>query len=222
MAFKSLSEYNNDRYGGMFLLKNDGDSADVIFMYRSIEDVLVADTHYIKSDKYNGYVQCLGGGSCPACSKGIRVQPKLFIPVYVLSSEEILFWDRSIRFQQTMENDVFSKFDNPSEFVFRITRRGAAGDINTRYSIQAIAKNTVITYDEILAKCNATMPDYYNTICKDWTAEDYDSHLTPSPSNSIDADMMPEYKLSPRGNSNPVVLPQLADEDFSLPEDVNF
>ena len=35
MAFKSVEAYNNDRYNGMFILQNDGDYADVIFMYRN-------------------------------------------------------------------------------------------------------------------------------------------------------------------------------------------
>lgn len=60
MGFKSVKSYNDARYGGMFLLKNDGDYADVIFMYQDIEDVLVADTHYIKSPDYSGYVHCCG------------------------------------------------------------------------------------------------------------------------------------------------------------------
>mgnify|MGYP007065811507 CR=1 FL=1 len=93
MAFKSMKTYNDERYHGFFLLRNDGDFADVIFLYQNIEDVLVADVHYIKSAKKSGYVHCCGEG-CPACAKGIRVQTKLFIPVY---NSEMCIRDRYLR-----------------------------------------------------------------------------------------------------------------------------
>lgn len=218
MAFKSITEYNNDRYGGMFLLKNDGDSADVIILYQSINDVMVGDTHYIKSSDYNGYVQCLGQRICPACERGIRVQPKLFIPLYVVDTDEILFWDRSVRFQQQMDNDVFSKYANPSDFVFRITRNGVAGDINTRYAIQAVAKNNILSYDEILKKFDITMPDHYNTVCKDWSVEDYKKHLVSEVRQDIDVDTMPEYKLSPRAVSEVSDIPDLSEVEKEVPE----
>ena len=81
MGFKSVTSYNEEKFNGLFLLRNDGDSADVIFLDRNIDDVLVADTHYVKSADYSGYVHCCGKG-CPACAKGIRIQTKLFIPLY--------------------------------------------------------------------------------------------------------------------------------------------
>ena len=214
MAFRSITEYNNARYGGMFMLKNDGDSADVVFMYRSIDDVLVADTHYIKSDDYNGYVHCLGQRICPACERGIRVQPKIFIPLYVIDTGELLFWDRSVRFQQQMENDVFSKFSNPSEFIFRITRNGAAGDINTRYAIQAVYRNNdEYSYDAILSNLDVKLPQYYDTVCESWTVAQYQEHLAPKAVQQPDVDSMPEYKLSPRTISKNADLPSFETEE---------
>ena len=91
MAFKKVNDYNQEKFGGLFLLRNNGDYADVIFMYRSVDDVLVADTHYIKSADYSGYVHCQGR-NCPACAKGIRVQTKLFIPMYNITDNELQFW----------------------------------------------------------------------------------------------------------------------------------
>ena len=60
MAFQKVTDYNEARFGNFFLLRNDGDFADVIFLYRSRDDELVGPTHYIKSEDYSGYVQCLG------------------------------------------------------------------------------------------------------------------------------------------------------------------
>ena len=212
MAFKSMTEYNEERYGNMFMLRNDGDSADVIFMYPSRNSAMMVEAHYIKSDTYSGYTQCLGQRICPACEQGIRVQSKLFVPVYVIDSNEILFWDRNTRFFQQLDTDVFSKFSNPTEFVFRITRHGVSGDINTRYEIQAVAKNNVdgMSYSEILDKLKIEFPDYYNTVCADWSVEDYKSHLAAA-REQVDVESMPEYKISPRGLSKTVEVPDLVD-----------
>ena len=212
MAFKSMTEYNEERYGSMFMLRNDGDSAEVIFMYPNKDSVMMVEAHYIKSDDYSGYTQCLGQRICPACEQGIRIQNKLFIPVYVIDQDEILFWDRNTRFFQQLDSDVFSKFADPTEFVFRITRHGVAGDFNTRYEISAVAKNNVISYEDILKKLEVSFPDYYNTICADWSEEDYRAHLAPA-REQVDVDSMPEYKISPRGVAQNVDLPDFSDSD---------
>ena len=226
MAFKSMTEYNEARYGNMFMLRNDGDSADVIIMYPSKDDDMMVESHYIKSDEYSGYTQCLGQRICPACEQGIRVQNKLFIPLYVIDDNEIRFWDRNTRFFQQLDTDVFSKFADPTEFVFRITRHGASGDINTRYEIQAIARNNVegMRYNEILNKLQVSMPEFYNTVCADWSVEDYNKHLVAT-RDQVDLDSMPEYKISPRGIATSVDLPNLSSEtsDSLLDvEDVDF
>lgn len=175
MGFKSMNDYNKEKYGNWFILQNDGDYADVIFLYRGTQDVMMADTHYIKSEGYSGYVTCCGR-DCPACRNQLRIQPKLFLPVFVLASTSspgaaghIQFWDRTMRFQPQLVNDVFRGYPNPSEFIFRITRHGVAGDINTRYDIRAIDhnKNPETTYDAICSRFGATFPEYYNLICKE-------------------------------------------------------
>lgn len=201
MAFKSVKSYNEERFGGYFLLRNDGDYADVIFLYQGVEDVLVADVHYIKSPEYSGYVHCCGRG-CPACAKGIRTQTKLFIPVYNIVANEIQFFDRTMKFEPQLQQDVFSKYPNPSEFVFRITRHGVAGDVNTTYSIQAIGKNTQMPYAQILAQNNASMPEYYNTICRDLTDVEL-KHLLDSgdaANNGYSPNQEYNYNAVPRGS----------------------
>lgn len=217
--FKTLDQYNDERYHGMFMLRNDGDSADVVIMYRDISDVLVTDAHYIKSDSFSGYVHCNGkSNGCPAClygSNGIRVQPKLFIPLYVLSSDsvepgQVLFWDRSVRFQQQLESDVFSKYPNPADFVFRITRNGVAGDVNTTYSIKVVAKNSSMKFDDIMKKENLKFPDFFEAICKTWSNSDYSANLNPvSSQGNVDVESMPEYKISPRVSSSTPEIPDL-------------
>ena len=177
MAFKSVEEFNEERYEHLFRLINDGETADVIFLYRSKKDMLHADVHYIKSADYSGYVHCLGKG-CPVCalkkddgSARIRVQEKLFIPVYNIAKDKIEFWDRNWNngFIAQLDRDIFNIYDNPSEYVFKITRKGAFNDQHTRYSFSAIGTNAVMTYDQILAKFNTAMPDCYENVVKEFS-----------------------------------------------------
>lgn len=173
MGFKSMEDYNSQRYGNFFRLQNDNDTAIVVIMYRGTQDVMMADTHYVKSDEYSGYVTCCDKG-CPACQKGLRVQPKIFVPVYVIKTSDVSgqtdcvqFWDRSTRFQPQLVNDVFRNYPNPSEYLFQITRHGVVGDINTTYDIRAIERNNVMSYDAICSKFNIKFPDCYNMVCRD-------------------------------------------------------
>lgn len=196
MAFKSIEEFNDSKYHGVFRLINDGEGADVIFLYESIKDVLVGPAHYIKSSDYSGYVHCCERG-CPACNKGVRVQRKLFIPLYNIDKDEIQFWDRNMKFEPQLQKDVFSRFPNPSEFVFRITRHGEPNDINTRYSIEATAKNTIGSYNDILAKFNAKMPDYYSNIIKEMSISEL-SQAIQNTGNESSGSGLPEYTPIPR------------------------
>lgn len=205
MGFKTANQYEEEKYNGKFRLANDGDTADVIMLYRDKNDVLIADVHYIKSNIYNGYVHCTGYG-CPACANNIRKQTKLFIPMYNLESNEIQFWDRTQKFLPQIHSDVFANgnYPNPSEFVYRITRHGAAGDMATRYQISAIAKNTTISFHDILEKFNATFPEYYSVICKDADNATITSWLNSSASGSSNTSDMPEYVPVPRVSTQPL------------------
>ena len=224
MAFKSLKNFNEERFKNFFLLRDDGDSADVIFLYRSPDDALVADVHYIKSNEYTGYAHCCGR-SCPACAKNIRVQNKLFIPLYNITSGEIEFWDRSTRFEPQLYSDIFSKYDNPSQVVFRIVRHGVAGDVNTTYQIIPIQHNTDpnTQYDAILARFQVSLPDYYSSICKEMSVSEM-SNLFSSParSNHMDPSDLPNYSVQPRTPKAKDVIPDPSAVNTYIPEEPPF
>lgn len=203
MAFRKMSDYNDERFKGLFLLRNDGDYADVVFLYRDINDVLIADTHYIKSSEYSGYVHCAGvPQGCPACGKNIRVQTKLFIPLYNINDRKIQFWDRNIRFENQLNSDVFEKYPNPCDYVFRITRHGVSGDINTTYQITAVGRNTMKSYDQILQDFNIKMPDHYSTVCREVSIQDMNRMLNSNPTE-VSSSEIPDYKVTPRVSAVP-------------------
>lgn len=214
MAFKSMVQYNEERYGNLFTLSNDGNFADVVFLYQSKNDVLMADVHYIKSAEYSGYVHCCRVG-CPACARNIRVQNKLFIPLYNITDHKIQFFDRSTKFAAQLANDVFDKFPNPSEYVFRITRHGVAGDINTIYQITAVGTNTSMPYAKILADNNATMPDYYSNVVREVSVADLSGMLNSGESSAA----VPREAYVP-APSMTIPVPQLATNAFNEPTNV--
>lgn len=205
MAFKSFSQYQEDKQGDFFVLPNDGDYADVVFLYQSIDDVLVADVHYISTPSYKGYAHCCGK-DCPACNyptqsgKGIRKDNKIFIPLYNLEKRKLEFWDRTTFFESTLQTKVFNNYPNPSACVFRITRRGAAGSRDTKYDINAVAKNSSLSYQDLCKQLNISFPDAYSAICKEMTAAEMSSAL-----NATSTDGLPEYGYTPvpRGQSTP-------------------
>ena len=141
----------------------------------------------------------------------LKVETKLFIPLYNLKQtdrmngdhkvENIEFWDRMVSFDKTLDRDVFYNYANPSELVFEIVRNGEASSRDTRYGIRAIAKNTIISYDDILAKFNAKMPDYYSKIIKEFSADELAELLkntvTRNSNNSNTTDL-PDYTPIPR------------------------
>lgn len=219
MAFKSVDKYNKEQYGGLFRLPNDQDCADVIFLYRQHSDALVADTHYIKTADYSGYVHCTGRG-CPACAKGIRKQTKIFVPLYNITEGEPQFWDRTPSFEPQLNTEVFSRFPNPSDFVFRITRHGVARDVNTRYQIVATSNNTFKSFDQILSENNISFPEFYEQICKDVDAATLSSWLSTAgaAATGYSNKAMPDYTPTPRANpsaiapSAPITPPPSLDE----------
>lgn len=218
MAFKSLSQYQADKNGEFFVLPNDGDYADVIFLYRNVEDVLVADVHYINSSGYKGYVHCCGTG-CPACNygeRGIRLDTKLFIPLYNLQKNKIEFWDRSPFFEQTLQKYVFTPFPTPWETVFRITRRGEARSRDTKYDIVPVGRNSSMSYDAILSSFGITLPEGYSAICKEMSVAEMSAALNSSGSASD----LQEYGYTPvpRGEAAPDIT--VPTPQYSAPPEV--
>lgn len=207
MAFKSVEQFNDDRYRGLFRLVNNGDTADVVFLYRSKKEELVGDVHYVRSKSYNGYVQCCDE-NCPACAKGLKLQHRLFVPLYNVKQHDAIygdlqkgvieFWDRTVNFDKQLEQDVFSNYPNPSEYVFRIKRNGEPNDIETKYEIQAIAKNnaSIGSYDDIMAKFQTSFPKHYNEIAKEVTVSELSAMLADT--GSVAGADLPDYTPIPR------------------------
>lgn len=221
MAFKSLAAYNEEKNKDFFILPDDGHSADVVILYKDINDVLIGDVHYVKSAGYSGYVQCCGKG-CPACAKGIRVQTKLFIPVYNIAKRKVEFFDRSNKFQNQLVKDVFERYPDPSSYVFSIIRHGAAGDQETKYEIRAVGRNSSMPYEKILADLGINFPDYYEQVCKDLSASELSDLI--SVNSSVPTEEYSGYTPVPRSTIETPTVPTSSGIEPPVDDlpDVNF
>lgn len=208
MAFKSIETYNDERYRFQFRLTKDGESANVIFLYRSKSDMLIGPAHYVMSPEYRGYVECCEVG-CPACAKGIRKDVgMLFIPLYNLDTQKIEFWVKSQSFENYLDRCVFDSYPNPSEYVFTITRHGEYKAEKVTYDIRATYNNSVMTYDQILAKFNTTLdwPGYYANICRSYSISELEHLLSNrSQSNSTSSSGLSDYVATPRAGFVPTM-----------------
>lgn len=222
MAFKSVNDYQEAKYAGKFVLQNNGDHESVVFLYRDESEVLVGEgVHYIKSNDYNGYVHCLGRG-CPACSKGLRPQTKVFIPLYLPAQDKIVFWERTQKFLPQLHQDVFKAYPDPCNYVFVVTRNGEPGSLDTRYHLEPKYKFSK-SYDEVLAHFNYKFPDFYENICK---SVDYDTlsewvNSGPTRSTYGESAGLPEYKAIPRVSTTPSSLQQSLDSFDTVSESIS-
>ena len=218
MALEKWVDSNAKKLGNQFRLLDDGDTANVIFLYQSIDDVLREYVHYLKSSNYSGDVFCLGRG-CPACQRGVRVKHKLFIPLFNLSKDKFEIWYIDEAFMDVLRTSVFKAYPNPSEVVFQVTRQGAARDSHTRYQIIAIGKNGSHPYDALIKEHNINIEASVDEICKEFDVGSMTTMLNEYADSRQNRNAyqgggynnngnygngystLPDYQVTPRGSS---------------------
>lgn len=131
-----------ENYGAVknsyFSLKDDGDTAVIRFLYNDINDVEGVATHEVTlEDGKKIDVECLRAYNeplhkCPLCEAGYKVNAKLFIPIYDVSSKESKIWTRGRTFFQKLSS-LCSRYNPLVSMPFEIERCGKKGDTNTTY-----------------------------------------------------------------------------------------
>ena len=129
-----------------FSLKEDGENADVRFMYESMNDVEGYVVHQVTFP--NGkkrYVMCIrdyedAADACPLCSSPVEADRKTFrkiwIPVYRCASKDIALWDRSADFFKNQLYPLMAEKGTPfCGYVFNIERHGIKGTMEISYDI---------------------------------------------------------------------------------------
>lgn len=183
-----------DKYGSgsgtrFFSLKDDKDTAQVRFMYSSVDDIECFAVHQldVKGEAFKKrYVNCLREyrdplDKCPFCAAKMGTRVKLMVPLYNVDTETVQLWDKGKKFinQLTSLCGRYSSADTPlCAHIFEIERNGKAKDQSTTYSIYEISKDDTILEDL------PEVPDVLGSIIEDMSPEDMENYLANGDSSS--------------------------------------
>lgn len=180
ISLQNSGKYSSGSTNDFFTLENDGDIAQVRFLYEEPDggDIDYYVVHEVEIDGKKRYVACLAideeGGvhteDCPLCQAGYKRVEKLFLQVYVESEDKVKTWDRGKTFVPkilTYINRYGSLVAQPIE----IERHGKKGDTNTSYDLFPLEKDnkTVADFPE--------KQELLGTFILDLSAEDCDAIL---------------------------------------------
>ena len=137
--------YGGNGGGGFFSLSNDGDTANVRFMYNGIEEVEGLAVHEIQLDGKKRYINCLREynepvDKCPLCADHSSVLAKLFIPIYDVDTNTTKVWERGKKFFAKMSS-LCSHYPDVIHHTFEVERHGKKGSTDTTYEIYEIGKD---------------------------------------------------------------------------------
>lgn len=169
-----------DRYGGQggagyFSLKNDKDTAQVRFMYTSIDDVEGYAVHTVTIDDKKRYVNCLREynqpiDTCPFCRAKMFTSAKIFVPIYNMDEGRVQFWERGKKFISKISS-ICARYPNVVSHVFEVERNGKKGDTATTYEIYEVSQDETTIED--LPEINSPL----GSVILDKTADDMEFYL---------------------------------------------
>lgn len=131
---------------GFFSLKNDGDEAIVRIMHDSTDSFDIVSTHAIQVNGKYRRVNCCRTPrepveSCPLCASGNPSQQRFYIHLIQYTRNENgqvvaepKVWERSLAYATTIKN-LIVEYGPLSNLIFKIKRSGAAGSMDTKYTI---------------------------------------------------------------------------------------
>lgn len=146
-----VNKYGGDSLANFFSLSQNGETANVRFLYETVDDIELYAVHQVQlSDGSYRYVNCLKESyespedDCPLCARGRetknfsekRTLVKLWVPVLNVDEDEVQVWERGKTFYNKQLLPLMSKYGEPfCGNSFTVTRIGEPGDKKTRYDI---------------------------------------------------------------------------------------
>ena len=175
IRFDEIQEQNsNNRNGvGFFSLKNDGDEAVVRIMHDNTDTFDIVSTHAIQLGGKFRRVNCCRSpydpvDVCPLCASGNSSQHRIYIHLIQYERDEngkIIavpkVWERSVSYAKIIK-DLITTYGPLSNVLLIIKRSGAAGSMDTKYSIMYAPPQ--IYNDNTYPKVNAEAFDGYTAI----------------------------------------------------------
>ena len=145
-SMDDLDKYSPEKKGDYFVLKNDGDSAQVRILYENINDVEGHCVHKVKQKNgFFNYVECLRNyedpiDCCPLCASkqngDSKLYSKIWVPLYLTEDSKVVLWERGKSFWKDQLYPLMVEKGEPfCGHVFTIERHGEAGDMETTYEL---------------------------------------------------------------------------------------
>lgn len=169
-----------DKYGGsgggsFFVLKDDGDSANIRFLYDDIMDIEGFAVHQVEMpDGKKRYVNCLRNygdpiDNCPLCREKFKVMTRLFLKVYNEDDKECQVWERGKSYYNDLRI-LCSRYKPLHDEIVEITRSGKKGDKQTKYAAFPV-ENSSVNLDDY------DVVDPLGTIILDKTADEMEYYI---------------------------------------------
>lgn len=214
-AENTQSQKTNIRY---FSLRDDGDSAIVRFNIHSLADITVQSVHNIELNvgekKIYATVGCLRESfndpqeKCPLCASGNKMSFKIFVPLISYNEDEngnivteAGVWQQGTRIRQILKSFI-DDYGDLSNMLFKITRNGKKGNVNTTYTI--LPANPNIYKDSIYVKDFSQFdnnPNYIEKFVHNRTFEDLTTYVkTGTMPNPYVKEETVENKVQPVNN----------------------
>lgn len=177
-----------------FALKDDGETAIVRFNIHTLADIAVSSVHTVENmedgKKRYRVVSCIRSSfndpveKCPLCEAGNKMSFKIFVPLVAYNQDEngnivadAMIWQQGTRIRQTLKSFI-DDYGDLSDMLFKITRHGKKGDVNTTYSILPanpnVYKSTIYVKDFSEFEKN---PNYLDNFVHERTAADMNIYL---------------------------------------------
>ena len=114
---------------------------------------------------------------CPFCQAKLKLDAKLFVPLYNEDLNKFQIWERGKKFYGQISG-LCARYPNIVSRTFDIERNGKPKDTGTTYNIFPVGDADGTTVDDILDDLQMDeLPNPIGTIILDKTAEEMESYL---------------------------------------------
>lgn len=138
-AQKSAEKYQSNTGGDYFSLKEDGDIAQVRFMYNGVGDIEGYSVHEIEVDGKRKSINCLRTyedptDMCPFCKAKMALKVKYFVELYDIEADKVKIWERGRTFFNQISG-LAARYNPLVGQKIEIERFGKKGDMKTTYQM---------------------------------------------------------------------------------------
>lgn len=186
ILYEDSKEFEVSNSFDAFTLVDDNDSDKVQFLLGSLNDVLIYSTHNVPAVSKNGKrydkkISCLKlhkndpQGVCPLCDSGNRLSLTRFVPLYSLSQEKMLLWERGPQFISHnlagLINRMIAEGKDPRNVVVDVVRSGRKGDTKTTYQFYPLEHESPVSLEDI------EIPDPEGSWIATWSAAEMQQYV---------------------------------------------